>query len=132
MMEEILKLADELAEAGHDAVSTYADVSVGSHNELTAIEDAHVALIEAIKAHSAEPDVIYLVTPTAGYWEGVFEGFAIDAPGIERIVRDHCRSCFGIELASVQVDMDERTVIVVEAYDDYKQTYYIQEIRRRG
>lgn len=129
-MEEILKLADDLVEAGHDAVSTYADVSVGSHNELTAIEDAHVALIEAIKAHSAEPDVIYLVTLSPGYLDDIFEGFATDAKGVERIVRSHYREHRYTQLTGIRVDMDAATVVATDVGGDW--TYYIREIRRQG
>jgi uncharacterized protein (DUF1786 family) len=76
-------------------------------------------------------NTIYLVTLSLGYLDDLFEGFATDAKGVERIVRDHYRKYLCTQLASVQVDMDERTVAVVED-DGEEPTYYIREIRRQG
>ena len=75
-------------------------------------------------------NIIYLVTPTYGYWDGMLEGFATDAEGVEQIVRDHYREYFYTELTDVRVDMDDFTVVVVVSKDDYEQTYYIREISR--
>jgi hypothetical protein len=76
-------------------------------------------------------DAIYLVTPSKGYLDDIFEGFAAGARGVERIVRDHYRTYSYIELTSVRVDMDERTVVAIEEDGD-ERTYYIREIRRHA
>lgn len=69
-------------------------------------------------------DIIYLVTPTHGYWDDMLEGFAIDPKGIEQLVRSQCT-----KLTEVQVNMANLTVVVVPQ-DGYEQTWYIREIEK--
>ncbi len=73
-------------------------------------------------------DTIYVVTPEECCWDGILEGFAINASGLERIIRNRYNSNYYYsKLISVRVDLEAATVVATDQVGDW--TYYIREIQ---